>query len=209
MRSSLLAILLPAALLTGCTGYRGLESVHQPVVSRTDFVFDAASSGYGLAPGESSRLAGWLASLHVGYGDAVAIDDPSGAAGIRQDVAAQVAGRGLLLADTAPIVAGPVTPGTVRIIVSRATASVPGCPDFRSDVAGLPNFDQHTSGNYGCGVNATLAAMIANPADLVRGQPGVDSLDPATGTRAVNAYRKAAPSGGGGTTLKVESTGGK
>ncbi len=206
-RAKLLALLAPAVLLAGCAGAnRSLDSVHQPVVSRTDYVFDVQSAGYGLSAGEAARLAGWMASLRVGYGDAIAIDDPANAPGVRQEVAAQAAGRGLMLNDVAPVTAGPVAPGTVRIVVSRAVAGVPSCPDYRQDLAGNPNFDAHTSPNYGCGVNGTMAAMIANPVDLVRGTPGAGSLDPLVSTKAIDAYRKAAPSGGGGQTLKTEST---
>lgn len=210
MRSKLLATIAPALLLAGCDGnYRGLESAHQPVVSRTDYVFDVQSSGYGLAPGEAARLAGWMASLRVGYGDAVAVDDPAGAAGVRNEVAAQAASRGLLLNDTAPVTAGPVAPGAVRVVVSRARADVPGCPNFRGEAAGDTNFDAHTSSNYGCGTNTTLARMMANPVDLVRGQPGEQQLDTKTGSKAIQALRLAPPSGGGGTKLLSESTTGK
>lgn len=206
-RSPILTVLLPAALLAGCgTSNRGLESVHQPVVERTDYVFDVATAGYGLAPGEAERLAGWLASLRVGYGDIVALDDPAGG-GARGEVQAAAARYGLLLADTAPITAGAVTPGTARVIVSRARAFVPGCPDFSRTYQ--PNYNAHTSSNQGCASNSNLAAMVANPTDLIRGVPGSDTLDPASGVKAVDAYRKAAPSGGGGTVVKTESTGGK
>lgn len=206
-RSPLFALALaPAALLAGCGAVnRGVESVHQPVVSRTDYVFDAASGGYGLAPGEAARLAGWMASLRVGYGDTIAVDDPTGAGGARGEVAAAAAQRGLLLADDAPVTAGPVTPGTVRVIVSRARAGVPSCPDHSLEYE--PNLDARTSSNFGCAINANLAAMIANPLDLVRGQPGADSVDPALGIKAIETYRKAPSTGAGG--LKAESTGGK
>ena len=51
--------------------------------------------------------------------------------------------------------------------------------------------------NYGCATNANMAAMVANPADLVRGQRR-DTNDPLTASKAINAYRNAAPSGAGG-----------
>lgn len=210
MRTTLIALLAPTVLLTACDGTnRGLESAHQAVVARTDYVFDIQSSGYGLAPGEAARLAGWMASMRVGYGDTISIDDPTGSPGVRQEVAAQAAGRGLLVSETAPVTAGPVAPGAARVIVSRATARVPDCPDFRTDTAGYPNFDAHTSSNYGCGVNSTMARMVANPVDLVRGQPGTAMLDTAVSAKAIDAYRKAQPSGGGGQNLKTESTGSK
>lgn len=205
---TLLMAALPATLLAGCGDYRGLESARQPVVSRTDYALDLNTSGYGLAPGEDVRLSGWLTSMRVGYGDSVAIDDPTGAPGVRDQIAAQAASRGLLLAATAPVTAGTIAPGTARVVISRATARVPNCPDFRGEGAGV-NFSGRTSANYGCGVNSTLSAMIANPIDLVRGQPGSDNLGGATSIKAIDAYRKAAPTGGGGQNLKSESTGGK
>ena len=48
-------------LLAGCgTTNRGLESVHQPVVDRTDIAFDVALGDRGLSAGEAQRLDGWL-----------------------------------------------------------------------------------------------------------------------------------------------------
>ena len=205
----LAAVLAPALALGACAGTpnRGLESVHQPVVSRSDYAFDLTAGGSGLAPGEPRRLVGWLDSLHLGYGDRVAIDDPAGYGAARADVATTVARYGLILSDDAPVTGATVAPGTIRIVVSRTTARVPGCPDM-SRVSGI-EFESNTSSNQGCAINSNLAAMIANPGDLVRGQPGSTAYDPAVGTRAIDAFRKAAPTGGGGTTVKSESTGGK
>jgi pilus assembly protein CpaD len=47
--------------------------------------------------------------------------------------------------------------------------------------------------------------MIADPNDLVLGQTGSSATDAATGSKAIRAYRDAAPSGAGG--LKSESKG--
>jgi len=203
----ILACLAPALLLGGCGGTlnRGLESVHQPIVTRTDYVFDVASTGYGLAPGETQRLSGWMAALRVGYGDRIAVDDPSGSTGAREEVALQAARYGLLIADDAPATAGQIAPGTIRVVVSRMKATVPGCPDY-SHMA-QPEFNSNTSSNHGCATNASLAAMIANPADLVRGQPGAgDGSNAATSYKAIDAYRKAAPTGAGGAAVKSESS---
>jgi pilus assembly protein CpaD len=46
----------------------------------------------------------------------------------------------------------------------------------------------------------------------VRGQPGADGGTPGTSLtsyKAIDTYRKAAPSGGGGATIKTDSAGGK
>jgi pilus assembly protein CpaD len=202
----LLASLAPALLLGGCSGTlnRGLESVHQPVVSRSDYVFDVASTGNGLAPGENERLSGWMAALRIGYGDRIAVDDPTGGSGAREDVALQAARYGLLLAEEAPATAGQIAPGTIRVVVSRMKATVPGCPDYTH--MAQPEFNSNTSSNFGCATNASLAAMVANPADLVRGQPGTEGGNAATSYKAIDAYRKAAPTGAGGSAVKSEGS---
>jgi pilus assembly protein CpaD len=213
MSKRILTLLLaPTLMLGACSGTlnRGLESVHQPVVSRSDYAFDVATTPGGLAPGETKRLAGWMASLQVGYGDRVAIDDPTQGVRARDDVAAQAAQFGLLVSDDAPISAGQVTPGMLRVVITRMKATVPGCPDFSH--MSQPEFNSNTSSNQGCAINANLAAMVANPADLVRGQPGADGGTPGTSLtsyKAIDTYRKAAPSGGGGATIKTDSAGGK
>lgn len=199
---SIIALAAPALLVAGCAAStaenRGLESVHQPVVSRTEYVFDMNADNGRPLPGELQRLSGWLASLRLGYGDSVALDDPSGTNSIvRAEVGTAVGRYGLFLADLVPVSATPPNPGTVRVIVSRTTASVPSCPDNRE--TGNGNFSAHTSSNHGCAVNSNLAAMIAHPEDLVRGQPGSATSDPATGTRAIRSLRQGTGSGGTGT----------
>lgn len=200
-----LILAVPALMLGACGGTmnRGIEPVHQPVVAHSNYSFDLNTSDGHLAPGEAERLQGWLASVKVGYGDRIALDDPSGAnAGARAEVAAIVERNGVFLADYAPVSAGELAPGAVRVIITRSTASVPGCPDFSRDRG--PNFDQHTSSNYGCAINSTLAAMVARPDDLVRGQSGALTADPAVSTKAIQTFRKAANTGAGG--LKSEGT---
>ncbi len=208
-RSILIAALASSALLGGCgTLNRGVESIKQPVVSRTDYVFDAQSTAAGLAPGEADRVAGWLSTMKLRYGDQVSVDDPNPyGSHARTQVAAIVAGYGLRLADRAPITSAPMSAGMIRVVVSRTSAKVPGCPDFTRN--GSSEFEGSSTSNFGCATNANLAAMVADPLDLVRGQPGADTNDPVTSSRAIDQYRKATPTGAGGTAIKTESTGGK
>lgn len=200
-------LLAPALLLSACGTYNGgVDSVYQPVVQRNDYVLDLATAGYTLAPGESRRLAGWMQSLRLGYGDRVSIDDGGDGATARDQVAAEAGRYGVLLSDKAPATVGQIAPGTVRVIVTRMTASVPGCPDYSRIYQ--PDLSSSTSSNFGCAVNGNMAAMVADPADLVRGAPGSPTSDTATATKAVKALRDATPSGAGGTALKSESVGG-
>lgn len=181
----------PALLLGGCMGTenRGMESVHQPVVGRHDYALDLATSGGRLAPSEARRLAGWMDAMHLGFGDRVALDEatqPSAAA--HDEIAAVVASYGLLLSEDRPVTAAPLTPGTLRVVVSRMRAGVPGCPDWSRDASS--EFEANTSSNYGCAINTNLAAMVARPGDLVRGVDHDPITDPVLTTKAVDAYRK-------------------
>ncbi len=185
---------------------RGVESVNQPVVSRTDYTVDVQVTPTGLATGETQRLRGWLDALHAGYGDTISVDDAETGVAARGDVAGVAARYGLLVADQAPVTGAPLAPGTARIVVSRARAAVPSCNDGRRSVE--PAFEHNNTTDFGCAVNGNLAAMIANPTDLVRGA-STGEYDPLTGTRAITSLRSAAPTGAGGTTLKSESSGGK
>ena len=197
--------LLPLVALAGCGGTqnRGIESVHQPVVSRTDLPIDLATDHGDLPPAERGRLAGWLTGVKLGYGDRVWIEGAdSDAPAIRDAVGEVVGGFGLLLAER-PAMGAAVPAGMVRVVVSRARGSVPGCPDW-SRYASI-NYDQHTSSDYGCSVNGNLAAMIADPRDLVQGKAGDELTDPARAAKPVADYRKAGLTGGGGATVKAES----
>lgn len=197
-----MALLVSAGLtfaLAGCGGTRnrGLESVHQPVVTQADYALDLATSGGGLARGEQERLIGWFGAMKLAYGDRIAVDDPEGSgSSARAEVGGVVAGYGLFLSDDTPMTATPVAPGVVRVVVSRARAFVPGCPDWSRNSS--DDFDAHTSSNYGCATNHNLAAMIASPADLVRGRDGATSVDPVLSSKAIDAYRKQPATGAAG-----------
>lgn len=182
-------------------------SVHQPVVQRTNYVLDVGSTGNGLVGGEADRLGGWFESLQLSYGDRIFIDTGSAYAdrGTRADVARIAAGYGLLLSDGSPVTTGAVQPGAVRIVVSRMSASVPGCPDWA--YAALSGAAISTDTNYGCATNSNLAAMVADPNDLVLGQAGASASNADTATKAIKSYRDAAPTGSKG--LKSESPGGQ
>ncbi|MET0271196.1 MAG: CpaD family pilus assembly lipoprotein, partial [Sphingomonas sp.] len=179
---------------------RGLESVNQPVVQRTDYAIDLGASGYdGLSAGEAARLAGWFDSLRLGYGDRVAIDDPSraGGAAAQEAVAAVVARYGLLLTDPAPVTEGAIPGGRLRVVVSRSVAGVPNCPNWRG--AATPDFAGSTMANYGCATNSNLAAMVADPQDLLQGRTASADRSNRALIRAGDAYQRLVPTGVNGT----------
>lgn len=194
MRSKLVLIAL-GSMLAACQTddpARGLASVNVPVVTAADYVFDAAAPGGVLAPGEPERLNGWFQGLGLGYGDAVYVDGAYSDAARAQ--VADIAGQyGMLVSAGAPVTVGLVQPGNVRVVVSRRRAEVPGCPNW--SVPSQPNWDNRAMSNFGCSVNTNLAAMVANPEDLVHGREGTGVGDTTTAAKAVQYYRTAPPTG--------------
>jgi len=178
---------------------RGVESVHQPVVQRSDYILDVSDNG--LDPAESARLQQWFDMIGLGYGDRVSIDTSAGAVGSNADIAAVVGRFGLFVSPGSPATQGAIAPGNVRVVVSRSTASVSGCPDYSQ--LSQPNFTAAASSNYGCAINSTLAAMVANPEDLIRGQDAHGSSAD-TAAKAIRVWRNADPTAKNG--LKIEST---
>jgi pilus assembly protein CpaD len=199
-----------ATTLAGCNApgaldNRSLYSVKQPVVARTSYTLDVATTYDGLSIPEQQRLSGWFDAMDLRYGDRVSIEDPVANGATREAISRIAARHGLLLADGAPVTEGFLQPGTARIVITRSVATVPGCPDWgkRSDM----NYANATSPGYGCAVNGNLAAMVANPEDLLHGQVGNGETVIMSSTKAIETYRTKANTGAG--ELKASSpTGG-
>lgn len=192
------ALIFVAAALTACQHVpydqpdRGLESVNVPVVTRSDFALDVAAPDGSLPSSEAARLDSWFRSLQLGYGDTIHVDGAYSEAA-RNDVA-RVAGQyGLLLTSGAPVTQGTIPPGSVRVVVSRTRAEVPNCPDW--SVPASPNYNNRSMSNFGCAVNSNLAAMVANPEDLIHGREGNPYVDAEAATRGVGVYYSTPPSG--------------
>ncbi|MGN6500770.1 MAG: CpaD family pilus assembly protein [Tsuneonella sp.] len=199
-----IALSLSVALVScgGMATNRSLYSTKQAVVDRTSYVFDVQSNAGGLPISEKQRLASWFDAMDLRYGDRVSLDDPMMSAATRADVAAIAGRHGLLVSDGAPVTQGYVQPGQTRVVITRSNAAVPGCPDWsaKSDM----NFNNGVSPGYGCAVNGNMAAMVANPEDLLHGQEGSGETVVMSSTKAIETYRKTAPTGAGG--LKETST---
>lgn len=197
MRSKVILVALASTLAACNTAavpdkpQTGVASVNVPVVTSADYVFDAAAPDGALAAGEVDRLNGWFQGLGLGYGDSIYVDGPYAEAA-RGQVAAVAGQYGMMVSAGAPVTTGMVAPGTVRVVVARRRAVVPGCPNW--SVPSEPNFDNHNGSNYGCAVDSNLAAMVANPEDLVHGrEAGTTDVD--TAAKAVMFYRSSPPTG--------------
>ncbi|UYV17181.1 CpaD family pilus assembly protein [Porphyrobacter sp. ULC335] len=192
-----LALALTLGLgLAGCGGMptnTALYSVKQPVVERTNMTLDVATTTAGLPISEQQRLNGWFETMDLRYGDRIAIENPGQNPAVANAISDLAARYGLMLSATAPVTSGFLQPGQARVVITRATASVPGCPDWsaKSDM----NYNNATSPGYGCAINSNLAAMIADPQDLLEGKKGASETVIATSNKAISTYREMAPTG--------------
>ena len=181
-------------VLAGCAGgtlgttNTSMYSVHQPVVERSTYAIDLNSDGGSLSSTEQARLGEWFDALQLGYGDRVSVDFGSGYASKAAATAVSrvAAEHGVLTDEVAPVTAGEVASGMLRVVVTRSKASVPSCPDWSTNHDRNYNASNHS--NHGCATNSNLAAMIADPEDLVRGRDS-KKLDANSGKNAVGAYR--------------------
>jgi pilus assembly protein CpaD len=197
LRSALaLSLGLALSACGGMPSNASLDSVHQPVVTRTNYTLDLTSGPGGLSVPEQRRLSGWFEAMDLRYGDRITIDDPLLSGATRSSVEAVASRYGLLVGGEAPVTPGQVMAGSVRVVVTRSTASVPGCPDWsaQSDA----NFRNGTSSNYGCATNSNLAAMVADPEHLIEGARSSGDTVVASGTKAIDTLREAKPTGANG-----------
>lgn len=201
---TIVAVSAIALLTGGCQTQPGalrpenntsVYSLHQPVVERTDYVFDVNTSGDGVSAAERERLNDWFRTIDLRYGDNITIDEAEGfsSTAARQDISRVVAQYGMRVStDAAPMTDGAVPAGTVRVVASRSRATVPDCPTWSNP--GVAS-TAATSPNYGCALNSNLAAMVADPNDLVLGQDGSVRGSGSTAARAIRVYREGQPTG--------------
>jgi len=195
--------------LAGCGGMATNNTVYstkQAVVERQNFTFDVATNSSGLPVSEQARLNGWFEAMDLRYGDRIAIEDPGANPAVSNAVNALAGRYGLIVSETAPTTEGFLQPGEARVVITRSTASVPGCPDWskQSDM----NYLNATSPGYGCSTNSNIAAMVANPEDLLEGQTGSSETLVSTSTKAISTLRDADPTGAAGLLNAANAGGG-
>ena len=79
------------------------------------------------------------------------------------------------------------------MVITRSKAHVPGCPDWSTN--NNANLVNATSGGYGCATNGNLAAMVANPEHLLKGDESRGETVVMSSTKAIDSYREAKPTG--------------
>jgi len=198
--SSRLGLALALGLsLAGCGGMptnASLYSLKQPVVDRTNMTMDVNTTTSGLPISEQQRLNGWFETMDLRYGDRIAIENPGQNPAVTNAVRDLAARYGLIISDTAPVTPGLLNPGQARVVITRTSAAVPGCPDWsaKSDM----NYNNGLSSNFGCASNNNLATMVADPQDLLTGKKGASETVIATSNKAISTYRETEPTGKSG-----------
>ncbi len=124
-------------------------------------------SGSKLSADEEASLATFATASGLSYADRLTlrVSEPNMAAAYRQATNA-VLGRFGLSVGNVETTTG-MQPGAAMLAVSRATVTLPQC-----GVHGGPhgvNVNNENMSNYGCATRSNLAAMVANPADLING----------------------------------------
>lgn len=191
---------LPLLAMAGCMQTQEQigwsNRMHTQIVAQettAELKIGTVVSGEKLGLRERDAVRGFaMAYQDEGHG-AVIISRPSNGPDDISAMRAAADARALMLAEgvDAAMIAEGTYDGTgarsAPLIISYRTyeAVVPGCPD-------ISHFDfTDTSTNsalpsLGCAVSVNLAAMIANPSDLVGGQP----MDPADLTRRTIVFTK-------------------
>ncbi|WP_224406665.1 CpaD family pilus assembly protein [Afifella sp. IM 167] len=191
-----LGLALAASLLAGCQS-RNINAAdlerhdyrlrHPIMVSEEPETLDIP---IGMRGGHlSAELKDAIYDYALGYRDdgigAVTVQVPSGSG---NDIAAAAASRAI----RAAVIEAGVEPGLVRVAAYpsmpervapvrlsylKVKAVTPDCGAWPKDVTAT--MDNRNYYNFGCASQQNLAAMVANPADLVRPRP----MSPASGAR--------------------------
>ena len=194
-----LGIVIVAGLwLAGCaTPQPPTEAeLNTEMPNRVRVTFEKRSLAVHFAPGSEAPDAAQISAMNVllatgdlGRGDTVRIDYPDGplAKARAAMLSAALAREGLV----PTINLAPAVPADqLRLELDHAVASVPNCPNW-SDAPGNPMTNALHS-DFGCTTALNLAAMVADPHDLIAGRP----MGPAVGDRAlaaIHVYRTGKP----------------
>jgi pilus assembly protein CpaD len=209
-RTRIARMLSTAALLTATTLAAGCSSIgtsdvdmrdydyrerHPILVSNEPEVFDmrVGMRGPALSPEIETAIGEYVREYRNDGTGGITIQVPTGAA---NDLAAASTGRAVHYAlvragvprgqiQVAPYEVGDHSKtGSLRVSYLRVKAVVPTCGLWPS--ASDTNFENRDSFNFGCTQQKNLAAMVADPADLLTPR----AMDPADGNRRADVISK-------------------
>jgi type IV pilus biogenesis protein CpaD/CtpE len=123
---------------------------------------------------EQAAIEDFLAVNRVGYGDVLSLDlgdagDPNAMAEKWYAVYEYLMGHGIHLQPEAPITGAAPASGSGVLIIERYIVSPPVCEKYADGPD--PNWANSASPWFGCTTTALLGLSIADPADLINGNP--------------------------------------
>lgn len=181
MPSGLAALALVATLaLAGCGGFNGAEEAqfdatfNHPISVTPDVpVLNVAESGY-LTPDDRAAIATFAAAFKERGHGALTVATPSGASnstaamnalGEVRDLLADAGVPAARISYTPYRVSAANTKAPILLSYRRFIATASPCGDWSQDYAYIP--ENTAPKNFGCATQNNLAAMVADPADLV------------------------------------------
>lgn len=200
-RLPILAAAMAGAVLTACVSappeyiYTTPADHHQPQVTRETARLDLLPDyrGGGLNRGDAGAVAAFVRDYQqIGHG-ALVLSAPAGADtyALREDIRAVAAAAGVPLGEIPVIATAAEEPGApFNLTFTLYEAHAPECGRNWPDLRTLPRSQSYP--NFGCALNANMAAMIADPADLVWPRE-TDPADAARRSTVLDAYRAGQP----------------
>lgn len=162
-----------------------LVRLAHPVIAEQDG--SAELSEFSIA-----NLSDFTSTNDVGYGDVVLFDQGTDVPTERIDALSNwFRIKGVTLGEMDGVFGAMPSSGTVTVYIERHTVTAPDCQRWAETSSSNPN---NAPGQpFGCVSQSNLAAMIANPRDLVTGERSGNNPDAAR--KAAKTYRLR-PSGG-------------
>jgi pilus assembly protein CpaD len=159
-----------SACMTKNNGFRdnaGLDSMFKATVTLQETTHQLSFANGKLSAIEEVNLAAFLSASGLRYADRLTlrISEPAMSNGYRSSINIVLGRFGLSISNVETIIG--LQTGKAILAVSRPTVTLPEC-GIHSGPNGLNSNNENMS-NYGCATRSNLAAMVANPADLVSG----------------------------------------
>ena len=201
-KSSLLALLVGAFLLTACSTTEGDITASYPVEYRFPITVEpqiaeielAPDAAEGVSPRDRAVLVTFLRGFRENGNGRLTVSSPADGRDLR--AASKAMGYVLEAAAAEGITRDRIALGSygaaggvglVKLSYTAYVARGPSCGDFSTDLASTAS--NTTTPNFGCASQANLAAMIGDPRDLIDPR----ALDPADAQRrdqVLEDYRK-------------------
>jgi pilus assembly protein CpaD len=168
--TSLLLLASLAACSTANNGSRdnaGLDSMHKATVTLQETSHPVSFSNSKLSANEEASLSAFISSSGLRYADRLTLrtSEPNMSVGYRNAINAVLGRFGLAIGNVETTLG--LQSGSAILAVSRPTVTLPACGTHSGP--NVANVNNENMSNYGCATRSNLAAMVANPADLISG----------------------------------------